>query len=111
MIANDPIILLPIPPIDAETTQRAGKLFPLLQRTGLIGTTLQSRKQAIWDCIYAGILEAQQLGGELEIPTGNRHGKNLAIRRAILAAAVDAGVLKQLPRVGNNVRQRFVPGK
>jgi len=111
MDLHNPVVIVPIQPVDEDTKQKAAKRFPLLRKSKKLGRRQLAQKQEEWAAVYAGIALAKQLGGQLRIPTGNRGGINHTLRRCVLAAAVDVGVLDVLPRANTNVRKRYVPGK
>jgi hypothetical protein len=107
---HNPTIIVPAKPADKETRRRAAKLFPLLQKSKKLGRQQPAAKLAEWVELYAGMLEAKRLGGALRVPTGNRNINN-AVRRKVLAAAIDTEVFKESPRVSVNCRRLFGPGR
>jgi hypothetical protein len=107
----NPTITITAQPAGEETRRRAIKLFPLLQKSKKLGQQQPLAKQADWEMIYAGVLQAAQIGVPCRVPTGNRGSGNNRLRRQVLAAAVDSGVLKELPRANTNCRRCFCPGR
>jgi len=106
-----PVIVVETIPADMATKKLAATLFPRLQRSQKLGEGKIREKQAEWADIYAGMTQAEQHGGCLRVPCGNRDSVSLDLRRQVVNAAEDAQILKCLPRASANVRKQYVPGK